>query len=828
MNSLKLALRFLRRDWHSGALGILALALVVAVSSMTAVSFFTDRIARAVEQQAASLLAADLVLRSRRSISDTYEQTAESFDLSVAKITSFPSVVLFDDRTSLAQIKGVTQAYPLRGQLMVSDKPFVQGTPTQKTPGPGQAWADARLMGRLGVSVGEVIDVGRSKFEVSKVLESAPDQGWQFTDFAPTLLVNHDDIPATGLLTEGSRVSHRILFAGTPSKVSGFRTAIEGSLGVSEDLRDIDDAGPEIQNSLKRAQRFLGLAALVSVLLAAVAISMAARSYANRHLTSAALMKAFGARQKFIQDISISQMVMLALITGIIGTVIGYLGQAGLILILGDAIGTDLPQPSVRSGLIGFVIAIFLLAGFALPAFLQLKRVPPARVLRKDLEPIPLHLFWVALVALFAVSLLSYWLVRDVTLLLFFGLGLGITIATLVLAGWLVLKILAGLRGSSGIAWRYGLASVSRRGRESILQVVAFGVGLMVLLLLGVVRGDLLQTWQATLPEDAPNYFLINIQKDDLDKTKTFMTQRSIEEPYFVPLVRARMTAINNTSVNDVEVPEPEGRRFLDREANLSWRKTLQEDNQIVDGLWWQENYPGIEVSVERDFAQSLGLKLDDILTFDIAGETLDATITSLREVEWDSFQPNFFMVFAPNALDDFPHTYITSVHLTAQQKPLLVDLVRELPSVTPIDMENVLNQVRSFMDKAALAVEYVFLFTLLAGLVVLLAAIQASRGERQFESAILRTLGASRSMVFKGIAVEFLTIGGVAGLLAAVGAAVAGFFMAERALELDYVVNIWLWPIGLFGGAVIVGLSGILATRSVLNHPPVETLRKS
>ena len=828
MNSLSMAWRFLRRDLTSGDLSILGLALLVAVTSMTAVGFFTDRIGRAVSQQASAVLAADLVLRSRRPIVNDYEAQAEAAGVETGRITSFPSVVLFGDVTSLAEIKGVTESYPLRGTLTITEQAFTPGTPTENTPGVGEAWATSRLMARLGASVGDTISVGQLELELTEILDTAPDQGWQFTDFAPTLLVNYQDIPGTGLIQEGSRVTHRILFAGDPGTISSLRSSFQEQLDVSEDMRSIQNAGPEIENSLSRAQRFLGLASLVSVLLAAVAIAMAANSYAKRHLDTAALMKAFGAEQRFMQNISLYQMGMLSLGAGLLGGLLGYGAQAGLVMVVGDMIGTQLPLPSPRSGYIGFMIALLLLTGFALPAFFQLKRVPPARVLRKDLAPIPLRFFWVVLIAIGAVTALSYWLIGDVRLLVFFGLGLLATLAALVFAGWLMLKALTSLRGSSGIAWRYGLANVARRGRDSILQVVAFGLGLMVLLLLAVVRNDLLQTWQATLPEDAPNYFLINIQRDDIPVAEAFFKEQQIESPYFVPLIRARLTEVNNTSVKQIELKNPEGRRFFRRESNLTYRADPQEGNEVIAGNWWSDNPDTIEVSVEEDFARDIEVDLGDLLSFDIAGETVTAEITSIRRVAWDSFQPNFFMVFAPDALRDFPSTFITSLHLNDAQKPLLVDLVRQLPSVTPIDMDNVLGQVRGFMDKAALAVEYVFMFTIIAGLVVLLAAIQASRGERQFESAILRTLGASRGMVFRGIAVEFICIGAVAGLLAAIGAGIAGYLVAEQALELNYNTSPWLWLVGLGGGAFIVGVSGILATRTVVNHAPMETLRKT
>ncbi len=405
--------------------------------------------------------------------------------------------------------------------------------------------------------------------------------------------------------------------------------------------------------------------------------------------------------------------------------------------------------------------------------------------------------------------------------------GLGATFLLLAVAGWALVKLLAPLRSGVGVAWRYGLANIARRGRDSIVQIVAFGLGFMVLLLLALVRDDLLRDWQRSLPADAPNYFMINIRPDEGAGVEQFLAQAGLPATELVPMLRARLSAINGTPIEKMSFQGERANEFVEREANLTWSAELSPGNRIVAGQWWSGATPATpQVSVETDYAERLGMKLGDTLTYDIAGEAVTGTITSLREVRWDTFKPNFFVVFSPGVLESATGTLITSVHVTPLQRPVLVDLVRQFPEVTLIDIEALLAQVRDVMNKASLAVQYVFLFTLAAGLMVLLAAVQATRDERRYESAMLRTLGASRSVVFQGVAAEFIVLGALAGLLAAAGATAVGYLLAKQVFDLQYSPDPRVWLVGIVGGAVLVGTAGILAARSVVSHPPMQALR--
>jgi putative ABC transport system permease protein len=829
VSALRLALRGLLRDLGSGEISVLIIALVVAVASLTAVGFFTSRVGRAVTQQAGEVLAADLRLESPRAIDQGYDREGEARGLRVARVMSMPSVVFFGQESSLVALRAATEGYPLRGKLKVADRPFGPARVAEGIPDRGEAWVDSRLLARLGAPIGSTISVGAGQFVVTRVLDYRPDQGAGFSDLSATLLINMADIPGTELIQPGSRVSRAVLFAGAPREVENFREYLKRTKKDGERLQSVADASPQIRASSDRAGRFLSLASMVSVLLAAIAVATAARRYARRHLDHVALMKCLGASQALVLRQTVLQLVVIATAVALVGTALGYLAQSGLAWLLRDLVRGDLPAPAGDAFWLGLVTAVAILVGFALPPLLQLKRVPPARVLRHDLEPPPLRFAVVSGLALAAVLGLIYWLIRDARLVTYVAVGIAATFLVLALAGWLLVRMLAPLRGSVGVAWRYGLANIARRGRDSVVQIVAFGLGFMVLLLLALVRGDLLREWQASLPEDAPNYFMINIRPDEGDAVCAFFAERGLPPTELVPLVRARLVAINSTPVSDLKFQSERAAGFVEREANLTWARTLRDDNRLVAGRWWSEgDEGGARVSVEREYAELLGLKLGDEVTYDVAGEPVSARVESLREVRWDSFQPNFFMVFSPGVLEGVTGTLITSVHVGPSQRPALVDLVRRFPEVTIIDIDALLKQVRDVMDKASVAVQYVFLFTLAAGLTVLLAAVQATRDERRYESAMLRTLGASRAIVFKGVAAEFVALGLLAGVLAAAGASIAGYFIAREVFDLKYAPDAMVWVAGIVGGALLVGTAGLLAARTVVTHAPVATLRET
>ena len=815
------------RDLRAGELSVLLAAIVLAVTAMTAVSFFTDRVGTSMKEQASQVLAADLVLRSAAPLPADFLVEARDLGLATAETLAFPTVVLFGEETALAAVDAVSEGYPLRGQVTIADTLFGNGRPVKGIPAQGEAWAEPGLLGRLGIDVGAVLTVGNRSLRITQVLQYKPDQNIGFVNLAPGLMVNLKDVPAMGVVKPGSRVTWHQMYAGNDVQISKFRTGIEPQLRPDTSLRGREDAGEQINAAIDRAQRFLTLASLVTVILAAVAAAMAARRYAMRHLDNIALLKTLGASQRFVVAVTMGELGLIIVATSLLGVLLGYGAQYGLAVIAAEIVGFVLPPASGQPFLLGMLTAATVVVGFALPHLLRLGSTPPLRVLRKDLPAPRLSALATYGTALAAIGVLVFVIVRDALLVGLIAGGLvGMALITGGI-GWLLVQGLGRFRGAAGIAWRYGLANIARRGPESIVQIVAFGLSLMVLLLLGVVRNDILATWEETLPATAPNHFMINIEPDQLPGLRAFFKTEVDRDVTALPLIRGRLASINGQPAAEFKTAGAQGAAFLQREANLTWIDALPASNTVTDGTWWGSDYAGSpQVSLDAKLAASLGVGLGDTLRFNVAGEDIEAPVTSLRSVEWDSFQPNFFVVLSPGLAAELPQTYLASVYVPRDRVKVLGRLVREFPGVTVIDLEVILAQVRSVIDRAALAVEYVFVFTLLAGLVVLLAAIQITRDERRFESAILHTLGASRRKILQGVAVEFLTLGSLSGVLAAFGATALGWALAHYVFKLDYGVSPLLWPLGLMAGALIVGVAGTLATRRAVSEPPVSVLR--
>ena len=827
MKAVYYALRSFGREVRSGEVLVLLAAVALAVGALTAVGFLTDRIGKAVARQANEVLAADLRLRSQDPIPEVWRQKATDHGLQTAETQTFPSVVFNGDASALTTIKAVSSTYPLRGAVRISDELFGEQRTVDSIPPRGEVWADGALLARVDADVGDRLLVGDSELLVGAVLTYRPDQSIGFASLAPSLLVNIEDIPATGLISEGSRVGYGLLVAGDDQSVTDFNEAIQEDLPESVRASNREESSERAYSAADRAQRFLSLTAVISLLLSAVAVAMSARRFAQRRMDTVALMKSLGATQGFVISVSVVQLALLGLLGVVIGSSIGFAAEEILAWILADIIASDLPRVGPMPVILASGSALVLLMGFALPSLIQLRNTPPLRVLRHDaMPPAPSRLL-VAGLSLAAVAALLYRSVGDATMLAILLGGIVVIAAALYFVGRGLVALLGRYRSGVGVAWRYGLANVARRGRASAVQVVAFGLGLTVLLLLTIVRTDLLEGWRATLDEDAPNHFMINIQPHETDSVASIFENAGIDAPAFVPLVRARMSEINGESVKDREYPTRDGGWFANREANLSWARALSPTNEVIEGEWWPEDYDGPPLaSIEEEVALETGLAIGDKLTYQIAGREVDMTIASVRRVNWDSFQPNFFLVLSPGALDEMPTTFISSLRIEKVQQPVLVTLVRAHPSISVIDLDAILQQVRGIIEKATLAVQAVFIFTLAAGIAVLFAAVQSTIDERRFESAMLRALGARKRTVFSGVMAEFAALGVAAGVLASAGASILAAIVAVRLFDLPYEFNPWLWIVGLTAGVLVVCASGFVAARGAIHAPPVDVLR--
>ncbi len=827
MKSLRFALRSFGREIRSGEVLVLLAAVALAVAALTAVGFLTDRIGKAVARQANEVLAADLRLRSQEPIPATWSEMAQDYELQTAETTTFPSVVFAKDLSALATIKAVSDTYPLRGNVRIADALFGDQRTVEHTPAQGEVWADGALLARVDADIGDRLLVGSLELEVTAVLTYRPDQSMGFASLAPSLLMNVADIPASGLITEGSRVGYALLVAGSDEAVNEFDAAIQPELPDAVRASNREESSERAYRAADRAQRFLSLTAIIALLLSAVAVAMSARRFAHRRMDTVALMKSLGATQGFVIAVSIVQLVLLGVLGVAIGSAVGFTAEKILTAVLADLIASDLPPVGPMPVVLASGSALVLLVGFALPSLIQLRNTPPLRVLRHDAMPPAPSRILVAGLSLAAVAALLYRSVGDAQMLVILLGGIIVIAAALYFVGRGLVAMMGRFRSGVGVAWRYGLANVARRGRDSAVQVVAFGLGLTVLLLLTIVRTDLLDGWRQTLDENAPNHFMINIQPQERESVANIYSSAGVEPPEFMPLVRARMSTINGVSVKDREYPDPGGRWMANREANLSYAAKLSSSNEILEGEWWPEDYDGPPLlSVEEEAAMETGLVLGDKLVFNVAGREVEATIASIRKINWDSFQPNFFMVFSPGALDGMPTTYISSLRLAPEERPVLVDLVRTHPSISVIDLDAILQQVRGIVQKASLAVQAVFVFTLAAGIAVLFAAVQSTIDERRFESAMLRALGARKRIVFSGVMAEFAALGAAAGVLASAGASVLAAIVAVRLFELPYEFNPWLWIAGVGAGVFVVCISGYIAARSAVNAAPVDVLR--
>ncbi|HQR52741.1 MAG TPA: ABC transporter permease [Burkholderiales bacterium] len=827
MRTLLLAARMLARDWRAGELRLLAGVLVIAVASVTTVAFFADRMKAALGNQANNLLGADLVVVSDRPLAPGLTEHARQTGLERVELLKFPSMVLAGDANLLAEIKAVGAGYPLRGELRIGATALDPGVDTREPPAAGTVWVDDRLLARLGVGKGDEVALGQRRFRIAGVIVQEPEAAVGFLSLGPRLIMNAGDLPATGLIQPGSRVSYRLLVAGDAGAIAAFRDFARSSIGAGQRLEDVRDARPEIKSALEKAQRFLGLSALSSVVLAAVAVALGARRYLQRHLDACAMMRCLGASQGTILRMHALLFVMLGAAASVVGCAVGFAGQALLGHLLASLIGVELPLPGPLPALQGFVTGFVLLAGFGLPPVIALGRVPTLRVLRRDLG---MPTGWGAAgyaVGVAMIAALLLWQAEEPRLGVYVVGGMAGVILLAAASSWLLLRLLMRGARDAGFAWRFGLANLERRRLSTLTQVSALGLGIMALLLLTLTRGDLLDNWRTTLPPDAPNRFLVNIQPDQQEALADFFRAAGLPAPAVYPMVRGRLVAINGRAIGPADFPDERARRLVDREFNLSWAQHPKDDNVIVAGQWWREDVRDLEqVSVETGIADTLGVKLGDVLSYDVAGTEIKARVTSLRKVEWDSFRVNFFVVAPPGLLDGLPVTFVSSFFLPPERADFMNGLVRSFPNVLVIDVASIMERVRKMMDQLARAVEFLFLFTLAAGLAVLYAAISASRDERMHDAAILRTLGAGRRQLLAAQVAEFALTGALAGLLAAAWATALSYGISANVLHIPFTLNPWVWVSGVVCGAVGVAVAGWLGTRGTLDQPPLTTLR--
>jgi putative ABC transport system permease protein len=826
MISLRLAMRMLARDWRAGELTVLGIALMLAVAALTSVGFLTDRVEQALRQQSHQLLGGDLLLTADHPLPGRFHQEAATRGLRVAESATFPSMVSLGDAALLAEIKAVSAGYPLRGSLRTAAVLNAADAPTSVVPQAGEAWPDERLATTLSLTPGTSLTLGRIAVRSGPVLTMEPDRGMNVFALAPRLMINLADLPASGLVQNGSRIRYRLHLAGETADVKAYEAWANAQLGRGEKIESLDNARPEIRNVTERAQRFLRLAALLAVILAAVAVALAAERYMRRHLDGCAVMRCMGASGAQLLLIHGGEFLIFGLAATLAGCGVGYAVQAGLEQMLANLMLTKLPAPSLLPWLHGLLVGLTLVIGFALPPLLRLKRVPTIRVLRREWsasEPASVGAYLLGAAVLAALML---WMAGELRLGLIVLGGFLIALAFFALMARGLLAGLGRLRPAGrGYGWRHGLANLRRRLAATMVQAVALALGLTALLLLTVARGDLLDSWLERVPADAPNRFAINIQPDQRVAIADFFKARGLPPPELEPMVRGRLVQVNGKPVGPESYADDRAQRLVDREFNLSWSVTVPSGNTVSGGRWHGATQAA-EFSVEQGLAETLNLKLGDRLTYDIAGNRVEAAITSLRKLDWDSMRVNFFVMSPPVVLQDYPASYITSFHLPAAKAGVIPELVRTFPNITVIDVAALVRQLHATIDQVARAVQLVFGFAVLAGLAVLYAALQASSDERRHELAVLRALGARSRQLSSALLAEFAALGALAGLLAGIAASLIGWALARFAFRLDYLPQMELWFVGMLAGIVLVVVAGWLGASSMLRQSALPALR--
>ncbi len=825
-NRPQLAFKFLHRDWRSGELNILAVALIIAVACTTTVSLFGDRLHRTMENQAAEFLAADLVITSHGDMPDIWTRTAKQYGLDVARTAEFNSVVLNGDALLLAGIKACTPGYPLRGHLKTTTKEISDEVITHEIPSPGMAWVERRVLERLGFSIGDQLEVGEKPLEITRIITYEPDRKGNFLSLSPRIMMNYQDLPATRVIQPGSHVHYFYLFAGAEKQVSAYKQWVFPEMNPNQRIMDIHEERPELGTALSRAEQYLGLVSIVVVLIAGVAIAMATRRYSERHFNVTAMMRCLGLKQNDIIVLYVMQLAMVGVICGCIGYGIGWVGQEILVYLLRDFLPKQLSSPSWYALILGISTGLITLTGFALPPILRLRRVSALKVFRRDLMPLPPSIWLVYGLAFSTLLILMWRYTEDLKMTLYVtGIGFGSLIVLSVFT-LMLLRLCPYLMNHVGLGWRFGLQNLSRQPQTTISQILAFCITLTAMLIIILVRTDLIEAWKIQLPEKAQNHFALNIFPDSVDGFKAYLKDENIDSSAFYAIVRGRLLKINDIDLTKIVEPGSYSERVTNRDFSMTSADRLPTHNKIVKGSWNGIDRP-IQVSVEQKLAKSLGVDIGDRLTFGVGSEWFIASVSSIRSVQWDAMKPTFYMMFSPGSLEGYPGTYLTSFFLPSEDKLALNRMIKRFPTVTVLEVDFILERFRMIIKQVSTSVEFILVFAVLAGFTVLFAAVRSSIDNRIFEGSLLRALGASRRLLRTSRIVEFCGLGFLSGLLAAITAELITWALYSYTFQLEYHVNWLVWTITPMVGAVSIGLAGYLGTRIVLNESPMNVLRE-
>lgn len=826
------ALRMLLRTWRGGQLGLIIWSLVLAVAVVSSVSLLAERIERALTAESSAFLAADRVVRSGRATNPEWVAAAEQQQVQTANVLSFASMVYHQDDMHLASIKAVDNAYPLKGKLRRTTTPFTADTNLIESvdfgPAMGEAWVDARLLPLLNIQLGDQIELGDIRLKATQVVVEEPD-GSSFGAFGARVLMNTADLPAAGIIVPGSRVTYRYLLAEGASGTQGFRDYmawLKPQLDVHERLITPNEAQASIASTMDKGRRFLLLAGSIGVVLAGIALALASYHFAAGQTQQVALLKSWGISASAVRSLYLQQSLWLGVGGSVLGLLVGYGFHELLISVVREWLPISLPMAGIRPWITGMATGLLCLGGFTLPALWHLPAQSPLAVLRQDVQVAPVSSVVRGLFGVSAVAGLLFWYSNSFYLSLAILAGFALTAAATLVIGLLLLRLGKTYGQKLGSIWRLASSNLWRRKSQSIIQMVGFSGAIALLMIMTVVRTSLIDEWRWQLADDAPNHFLLNVAPYELDGVRDLVTDQNLQTAGWYSMVRGRMTEVNSLPITETQRDSHESFR---RELNLSWTTELPEGNKLTEGKWWDElDLSGdiAPVSLEDELAGELGLTIGDQLTFSVGGLIFKAQVTSTRSLNWDNMTPNFYFLFPEGLLEDYPRTHMTSLYIPAQQKLLVNDLLRAYPTVQVIELDKIIDRIRTIVGQVTSGLEVMTMLILACGVLVMFAAVSLSMAERLQESAILRTLGSSRRLILGIQLVEFSVLGLMAGLLAAMGAEVAVALLQRFMFDLPFALHPWLWLVGPLAGAVLVGTLGLGYSRKAVVQPPLEVLK--
>lgn len=827
-----LALQLLIRNWRSGELKLLSVSIVLAVAVLSGISIFTDRLESTLLGQSNALLGADAWVVSSKPMNPQWMEHANQAHLKQSHTIEFASMVYAGDEMHLAAIKAVEKNYPLRGQLKISQVPFAMDHKDIKfadaAPKQGEVWVDSRLLPQLNIKVGDKLVVGELELLVSQVLIRESESASLFASLAPKILMSIDDVPATQMTQVGSNITYIWLFASDDSgALDKFITWLKPQLSKHEKIEDISTSQERLSNTLKSSRNFLLFAAVIAVLLSGVSIAIAARQFSERHTNQVALMKSLGASAIKIRQLYLGQLFMLGSLASGLGLLLGIAIEFFVALNLQKNYNLILQGGHIFPYVLSFLGGLICLIFFALPSLWFLPRIPPLKILRKELKVNGVRAWGQGLLAFLAVVVLISLFSQDLKLAASVSGALVVVALVSYLFAWLLLlasKYFSKVLGGFG---RLAFSNLQRRKGQTLVQIMVFSIAIMLLLTLTIVRTSLIDDWKSQVPINSPNHFLLNVAPAELDDVKSMLSAQNILDTPLYPMVRGRLIQINGAVPSDEIVKQANA---LQREVNLTQSTILADDNKIIDGKWWGDwhktSLPG--VSVEEGVAKSLHLKLGDSLRFSLGGLDLDVQVASIRSLNWKSMKPNFFFIFEPQSLDAFSPTYMTSIYLAPEKKLFINQLLRKHPTITVVELDRIIDQIRKIIDQVSDGVGLVLWLTLTAGSLVLFAAVLSSIDSRKQEAGLLRALGSSRQLILGSVLVEFLVLGLLAGVIATISAESLLFAMQKFIFKNPVQPHFIYWLIAPVGSALFIGALGVLCCRPVVTTPPMVVLREA